>query len=148
MSEDLPGSVLFACSQNAIRSPIAEALARHLFGRRAFFDSAGVRADDVDPFAVAVLEEIGIDLNHPHGKTLADVDAESFDLIVTLSPEAHHAALGLTHGVATEVEYWPTLDPSAVDGSREIRMQAYRSVRDGLLARLRRRFAGVGGPSV
>ena len=148
MSEDLPGSVLFACSQNAIRSPIAEALARHLFGRRAFFDSAGVRADDVDPFAVAVLEEIGIDLNHPHGKTLADVDAESFDLIVTLSPEAHHAALGLTHGVATEVEYWPTLDPSAVDGSREIRMQAYRSVRDGLLARLRRRFAGVGGPQV
>lgn len=148
MSQDLPGSVLFACSQNAIRSPIAEALARHLFGRRAFFDSAGVRADDIDPFAVAALDEIGIDLDHPHGKTLADVDAESFDLIITLSPEAHHAALGLTHGVATEVEYWPTLDPSAVDGSRDVRMEAYRTVRDGLLTRLRRRFAGVGGPSV
>ena len=145
---DLPASVLFACSQNSVRSPIAEALARYLFGRRAYFDSAGLRAEDPDAFAVAVLEEIGIDLHHRHGKTFEDVDPSSFELIVTLSPEAHHAALASVGSVATEVEYWPTLDASAVEGSRDTRMAAYRQVRDGLMARLRRRFGSIGGPTV
>jgi protein-tyrosine-phosphatase len=145
---DLPASVLFACSQNSVRSPIAEALARHLFGHRAYFDSAGLRAEDPDPFAVAALEEIGIDLHHRHGKTLEDVDPSSFELIITLSPEAHHAALAAVGSVATEVEYWPTIDASAVEGSRDARLEAYRQVRDGLLARLRRRFGATGGPTV
>ena len=145
---DPPSSVLFACSENAVRSPMAEALARHFFGHRLWFESAGLRTQEVDGFVTAVLEEVGIDLDRHVGKTFEDVDASSFDLIITLSPEAHHRALQLVGGVATEVEYWPTLDASAVDGSREVRMEAYRQVREGITKRLHRRFGGTGGPSV
>jgi protein-tyrosine-phosphatase len=145
---DLPASVLFACSENSVRSPMAEALARHFFGHRAWFDSAGLRTQDVDAFVGTVLEEIGIDLARHVGKTFEDVDVSSFDLIITLSPEAHHRALELVGSVATDVEYWPTVDPSAVDGNRDIRLAAYRQVRESLATRLQRRFGGTGGPTV
>ena len=145
---DLPSSVLFACSENSVRSPMAEALGRHFFGHKVWFDSAGLRTQDVDAFVGSVLEEIGIDLARHVGKTFDDVDISSFDLIVTLSPEAHHRALQLVGGVATDVEYWPTVDPSAVDGNRDSRLAAYRQVREALAARLQRRFGGTGGPTV
>lgn len=145
---DLPASVLFACTLNSVRSPMAEALAKHLLGHRAFFDSAGVRADDVDAMAVAALDELGIDLHRHHAKTFDDIDPESFDLIVTLSPEAHHKALDATRAVSTRVEYWPTVDPSASEGSREQRLDAYRQVRDALLRRLKARFGDAGSPEV
>ena len=86
----LPASVLFACSENSIRSPMAEALAKRLYGQASYIDSVGVRASDVDSFVVAALDEIGIDVHRHHAKTFDDVDPSSFDLIVTLSPEAHH----------------------------------------------------------
>jgi hypothetical protein len=60
---------------------------------------------------------------------------------VTLSPEAHHRALELTRTSAVDVEYWPTEDPSAVEGNRAQRLDAYRQVREQLLARIRERFA-------
>ena len=81
-------------------------------------------------------------------KTFDDVDPSSFDLIVTLSPEANHQALEVTRGTAAEVEYWPVPDPSAVEGSREMRLDAYRRMRDQLLARLKVRFGAPSGPSV
>lgn len=145
---ELPDSVLFACTQNAVRSPMAEALAKRLYGMRAYFDSAGVQGGEVDPFVLAVLDEMGVDLHRHHVKTLEDVDPGEFDLIVTLSPEAHHAALELTRDVATDVEYWPTPDPSAVEGDREIRLHAYRSMRDALMTRMRTRFGATGGVQV
>ena len=144
----LPPSVLFACSQNSVRSPIAEALAKRLYGRATFIDSVGVRASDVDGFAVAALEELGVDVHRHHAKTFDDVDPSSFDLIVTLSPEAHHRALEFTRGTAAEVEYWPIPDPSAVEGSRETRLDAYRSTRDQILARLKARFGTPSGPTL
>ncbi len=142
-----PGSLLFACSQNSLRSPMAEALARRLYGRATFVDSVGVRAGDLDAFAVAALDELGIDLHRHLAKTFDDVDPSSFDVIVTLSPEAHHHALDLTRGTAAEVEYWPVPDPSAVEGSRDARLGAYREVRDLILARLKARFGAPSGPS-
>jgi protein-tyrosine-phosphatase len=144
----LPSSLLFACSENSVRSPMAEALAKRLYGHRVYIDSVGVRASEVDGFAVAALDEIDIDVHRHHAKTFDDVDAASFELIVTLSPEAHHSALEFTRGTATEVEYWPMPDPSAVEGSREMRLDAYRHTRDQVLARLKARFGIPITPSV
>jgi len=144
----LPSSVLFACSQNSIRSPMAEALAKRLYGQTAYLDSVGVRASELDSFAVAVLDEIGIDLHTHRGKSFDDVDPSSFDLIVTLSPEAHHRALEFTRSASTDVEYWPIPDPSAVEGSREVRLDAFRRTRDMILARLKTRFGAPAGPSL
>lgn len=144
----LPASLLFACSENSVRSPMAEALAKRLYGRSLYVDSVGVRASEVDGFAVSVLDELDIDVHRHHAKTFDDVDPASFDMIVTLSPEAHHSALEFTRGTATEVEYWPTPDPSAVEGSRETRLDAYRHTRDQVLARLKARFGVPIAPTV
>lgn len=144
----LPSSVLFACSENSVRSPMAEALAKRLYGHSSYIDSVGVRATDVDGFAVSVLDEMNIDVHRHHAKTFEDIDPASFDLIVTLSPEAHHRALEFTRGTATDVEYWPMPDPSAVEGSRESRLDAYRRTRDQVLARLKARFGIPLAPSV
>ncbi|MGZ5912439.1 MAG: arsenate-mycothiol transferase ArsC [Reyranella sp.] len=144
----IPASLLFACSENSVRSPMAEALAKRLYGLASYIDSVGVRASDVDGFAAAALDELGIDVHRHHAKTFDDVDPSSFDLIVTLSPEAHHQALEFTRGTAAEVEYWPVMDPSGVEGSREMRLEAYRSTRDQILARLKARFGAPSGPLV
>ncbi len=148
MNGSLPSSVLFACSQNSVRSPMAEAMAKRLYGQSSYIDSVGVRATDVDSFAAAVLDEISVDVHRHHAKTFDDVDPSSFDLIVTLSPEAHHSALEFTRNTATEVEYWPVPDPSAVEGSREARLDAYRRTRDMILTRLKARFGAPSGPTI
>ena len=145
---DLPGAVLFACSRNAVRSPMAAAILKHLAGRRIFVDSAGVRAGEPDPFAVAAMEEIGIDLSGHRPTALADLHDTSFDLIVTLSPEAHHKALALAGTFAIGVEYWPTPDPTMTSGNREQILSAYRAVRDGLFRRIKQRFPIPAAPGV
>jgi protein-tyrosine-phosphatase len=137
----LPQAILFACNMNAIRSPMAAGLMQRRFGRRVWIESCGVRsARELDPFASAVMDEVGIDLNRHRPKRFADLDDASFDLIVTLAPEAHHRALEFTRTMAVDVEYWPTMDPSLAQGSREQRMQEYRSVRDALDRRIAARF--------
>jgi protein-tyrosine-phosphatase len=127
---------LFACSENALRSPMAEAYARHYFGRSVYFASAGVRKGELDPLAVAAMEELGIDISKHRPHTFEDLEDASFDLIVSLSPEAHHKALEFTRTLAVDVVYWPTLDPSAIEGTREHVLNAYRAVRDGLADRI------------
>jgi protein-tyrosine-phosphatase len=142
----LPSSVLFACTFNSIRSPMAEALLKHLHGRHIYVDSVGVREAEIDPFAVAVMEEIGIDISRHRAKTFDDLEDTSFDLVVSLSPEAQHSAVELTRTMACDVEFWPMHDPTAVEGSREEILDAYRQVRDQLRRRLLVRFPmGVGG---
>ncbi len=137
---EFPDSVLFACSQNAIRSPIAEGLLKHLLGHRVYVDSVGVRAGEIDPFAVVVMEEIGIDISRHRSKSFDQLEDTSYDLIVSLSPEAQHRAVELTRTMACEVEFWRVLDPSLIEGSRETRLQAYREIRDQLLRRIQERF--------
>ncbi len=136
----LPGSVLFACTWNAIRSPMAEGLMKQLHGRRVYVDSVGVRSHDVDPFAVAVMREVGIEIGRHRAKTFAELDDTSFDMVVTLSPEAQHKAVEMTRVMACEVEYWPTFDPALTEGSRDATLAAYRAVRDQIARRLRTRF--------
>ena len=142
-----PQAVLFACGLSSVRSPMAAALLKQMLGgggRSLYISSAGVRKGELDPFAAAAMEEIGIDIKGHRPITfeeLEDLEGLNFDLIVTLSPEAHHKALELTRTSAVDVEYWPTADPTAIEGSREQRMNAYREVRDQLLRRVRARFA-------
>ncbi len=147
---EVPGSVLFVCSMNVIRSPMAAAILRHLAGQRIYVESAGVRAGERDPFVETVMSEIGIDLSRHRPQTLSDLDDTSFDLIITLSPEAHHQALEFTRTMAVDVEYWPTLDASAVVelGNRDQILATYRSVRDSLFTRIKQRFHLEGGPTV
>ncbi|MDE0703368.1 MAG: arsenate reductase ArsC [Rhodospirillaceae bacterium] len=138
---DLPGSVLFACTMNAIRSPIAEGYLKFLHGTRIYVDSVGIRTQRVDGFAIAVMEEMGIDISRHAAKTFDHLEDDLFDIVVTLSPEAHHRALELTRTSPVEVEFWNTFDPSVVEGSREQRLDAYRQVRDRIFERIRTRFA-------
>jgi protein-tyrosine-phosphatase len=147
MKDGLPGSLLFACTHNAVRSPMAEALARRLYGQAAYIESVGVHRSDLDRFAAAVLDEIGIDSQAYRSKSFDDIEPSSFDLIVSLSPEAHHSALEFTRSTATNVEYWPIPDPSVVEGTRETRLDAYRGVRDMILTRLKTRFGAPSGPT-
>ena len=147
VSNGLPASLLFACSENSVRSPMAEALAKRLYGQAVYVESVGVRARDVDGFVISALDELGIDVHRHHAQTFEDVDPASFELIVTLSPEAHHRALEFTRGTAAEVEYWPLPDPSAVEGTRETQLEAYRQARDLIMTRLKARFGSPSGPS-
>ncbi len=142
-------SVLFACTYNMIRSPMAAAMMRHYHGTRVYVDSVGVReGDEVDPFAVAVMEEIGIDLSKHRCRTFEDLEDTNFDLIVSLSPEAQHRAIEMTRTMACDVEFWNTFDPTLVDGTRDAMLEAYRQVRDGLLAKVKQRFPLTRGPTV
>ena len=130
-------ALLFACSENAVRSPMAEALARAAFGRGLFLTSAGVRPGRHDPFVDAVMGEVGIDMGAHHPRRFEDLEDTNFDFIVTLSPEAHHRALEFTRTSAVEVNYWATADPTAAEGSRAVVLDAYRAVRESLSARIR-----------
>ena len=128
-----------------VRSPMAEGLFKRMLGRTIYAASAGVRKDELDPFAVSVMAEFGQDISGHKPQTfeeLEDWEGLNFDLIVTLSPEAHHKALELTRKIAADVEYWPTPDPTLTDGSREQRLDAYRAVRDQLTENINARFGG------
>ena len=136
-----PSSVLFVCSENALRSPMAEALTKHRLGTAVFVDSVGVRDGELDPMAIAVMDEIGVDMSRHKSKRLNDLMDTSFAVIVTLSPEAQHKAIEVTRLTASEVEYWPTPDPSVAEGHRDARLAAYRELRDYLRKRIEIRFS-------
>jgi protein-tyrosine-phosphatase len=138
-----PQAVLFLCGHNQVRSPMAAALTKHLFGGSLYSASAGVLRGERDPFVTAVMDEVGIDLSRHKAITLDEIEEYeglNFDLVVTLSPEAHHKALDLTRRLPFDVEYWPIPDPTAIEGSREQRLDAYRAVRDDLFKRIKTRF--------
>ncbi len=137
---DLPDAVLFACTRNSVRSPMAEGLLKHLLGHRIYVDSVAVRAGQIDPFVIEVMDELGIDLSRHRGKDFENLEDTSYDLIVSLSPQAQHQAVELTRSMACEVEFWNTFDPTLVEGNRETRIQAYREVRDTLKKRIEDRF--------
>ena len=143
-----PGSVLFACTHNSIRSPMAEAITKSLFGQKIYVDSAGVNVIDIDGFAIEVLDEIGLDASQHSSKSFDELNDSSFDLIITLSPEAKLKAEEITRTVACDVEYWVTVDPSTIEGNREMRLNAYRQVRDDLYQQIRSRFSTSPAPLV
>lgn len=128
---------------NAVRSPMAEAIMKWVAGKTVYVNSAGARKGEKDYLAQEVMEEIGLDVSKHRPRTfeeLEDLEGFNFDLVVSLSPEAHHRALEFTRTMAVDVEYWPTMDPTLEQGSREQRLEAYRAVRDQLMQRIRKRF--------
>jgi protein-tyrosine-phosphatase len=135
-----PRAVLFACTMNSVRSPMAEGLTRLLFGSSMKVASAGMRAVDMDGFALCVMDEAGMDMMRHIARSFDEVDLAQFDLIVTLSPEAHHCILELTRDLQTPVEYWPTEDVTHYDVARDQKLEAYRGVRDVLMSRIKNRF--------
>ena len=157
-----PGAVLFACNFNRVRSPMAEALLRLLVGTQVFVDSCGLQrasasseaetgeaevsdAWAADPFAQAVIAELGGDLSQHRPKTFDDLEDNSFDLVISLTPQAQHRAVELARARAADIEYWPTPDPTLTEGSREARLAAYRQVRDALAQRIAERFGPRAG---
>lgn len=140
-SGTLPGAVLFACNFNRVRSPMAEALTKLMYGNRIYVDSCGLKpSEGIDPFAIAVIDELGADLTRHNTKSFDDLDEGAFDLVISLTPEAQHRAVEMARGRAVEIEYWPTFDPTLTSGSRAAVLEAYRSVRDDLRARILARF--------
>ena len=134
-------AVLFACTHNAVRSPMAEGLLKHLLGHRIYVDSVGVRpGGELDPFAVQVMDEIGIDIAKHRPKAFDELEDDSFEEVISLSPEAQHRAVDMTRVMACDVVFWNTFDPTLIEGSRESRLDAYRQVRDQLMRRIKEHF--------
>jgi protein-tyrosine-phosphatase len=148
MKNGLPNAVLFACTQNVIRSPMAAAIMRHHYGRRVYVASIGIRPGEADPFVAAVLAEVGINIGKHSPHTFADLEDANFDLAVALSPEAQHWTKELTRTMSIDTEYWPMIDPSATVGSREQILEAYRQVRDALTAKIKARFGSSLRPDI
>lgn len=143
--ERLPGAVLFACTYNRVRSPMARALMARLYGSRLFVESCGLRrATEPDPFVIEVMDEAGLDLSTHRPKTFDDLEDSSFDLVISLSPSAQHRAVELARNNAIELLYWPTSDPTLTEGRRDKILNAYRQTRDELEMRIREHF---GAPS-
>ncbi len=138
--DDLPSAVLFCCTMNAVRSPMAEGIMKRYHGKRVYVYSVGVRRGEPDPFIIQVMDEIGIDVTRHRPRTFDDLEDSSFDVVVSLSPEAQHKAVDLTRHFACDVEYWPTFDPTLIEGNREIMLDAYRKVRDELERHILKRF--------
>ena len=139
--QDLPSSVLFACTMNSIRSPMAEAILKFLHGHKIYVDSVGVRYSEIDGFAIAVMDEVGIDISNHVAKSFDDLEDNFFDLVISLSPEAQHRSVELTRTMSVDIEFWNTFDPSIIESdSREERLNAYREVRDRLMESIKKRF--------
>jgi protein-tyrosine-phosphatase len=143
---DFPSAILFACTMNSVRSPMAEGLLKDLLGHAIYVDSTGARAGEVDGFAIEVMDEIGIDISKHKSKTFDDLEDSSFDIVISLSPEAQHKAVEMTRVMACEVVFWNTFDPTIIEGNREIRLDAYRHVRDQLMIKIKERFPRVAPP--
>ena len=138
---DMPGAILFCCTRNSVRSPMAEGLMKFLHGRTVYVDSAGVREGEIDGFVIAVMDEIGIDMSKHRSKTFDDMEDDYFDMVISLSPEAHHKAMELTRIMACDVEFWNTFDPALVEGeTRDVKLESYRKVRDQLMQRIKTSF--------
>ena len=139
-SHDIPDAVLFCCTLNAVRSPMAEGLMKSLYGTKVYVDSAGAQRGEIDGFVIAVMQECSIDLSQHRAKSFAEMHDSYYGLIIALSPEAQHHAVELTRTMACEVEFWNTFDPTLVEGSRDERLAAYRMVREQLKKRIIARF--------
>jgi len=138
---DLPSAVLFACNMNSIRSPMAEGILKFLHGGSIYVDSVGVRKTEINGFCVTVMYEIGIDMSQHNSKSFDDLEDSYFDLVVPMSPGAQHKAVEMTRAMACEVEYWNTFDPSIIESEdRDTMLEAYRTVRDQLMERIKARF--------
>jgi protein-tyrosine-phosphatase len=132
----LPSSVLFCCTMNEVRSPMAEGIMKRFHGSRIFVDSAGVYQGKLDPFMVEVMKEIGVDMSRHKPKLMENLSDDSFDFVISLSREAQHSAEDLTRFMHCDARYWEIVDATLAEGTREARLAAYRQARDQLQQRI------------
>lgn len=146
MTQDLPGSVLFCCDYNAVRSPMAEGLMKKYYGFDTYVQSAGVKNDlEIDGFSIAVCQELGVELSRHKSRSFDEMeqwgdDLSGFDLVIALSPASQRRALELTRFFHLDVEYWPILDPTGLGETREAKLASYRQARDQISDKLIERF--------
>ena len=139
--DEFPSAVLFACTMNSVRSPMAEAILKFLHGTRIYVDSVGVRSREIDGFAITVMDEIGIDLTQHKAKTFDNLEDNFYDLVIPLSPEAQHRAVEMTRVMACKIEFWNIFDPSIFENEdRDSRLDAYRQIRDQLMDKIKSKF--------
>ena len=131
-----PRHILFLCVANSARSQMAEGIARSLAPPGMKVSSAGSSPASVRPQAIQVLKEIGIDISGHRSRGLDSIDAGSVDAVITLcAEEVCPVFLGKAHRI-----HWGLPDPAGVAGMEETRLNAFRSVRDELLRRLKLLF--------
>ena len=146
MTDALPQSVLFCCDYNAVRSPMAEGIMKKFYGADTYVQSVGVKSDlEIDGFAIAVCQEIGVELSRHRSRSFEQLkewgdDLSAFDLVVALSPASQRQALELTRVFHLTVEYWPIMDPTGLGETRETKLAAYRQSRDQVVENLIRRW--------
>lgn len=139
-NEDAPQSVLFVCTMNVIRSPMASAIARTLYPKQIYFRSAGAFSGENDPFVKSVMNEANVDISTHNPKTYDELEDEHFDLIITLTSDARDRIAEITGIDVSEIELWELPDPTLTNGSRDQKMDAYRAVRDELARKIKQRF--------
>lgn len=119
---------------------------KSFYGADCYIQSVGVKNDlEVDGFAIAVCEEIGVELSRHRSRSFDEMeewgdDLSSFDLVLALSPASQRRALELTRVYHLDVEYWPILDPTGLGEGREDRLRSYRQTRDMIIDRLTERW--------
>ena len=129
--------VLFLCTLNAVRSPIAEALARHYYPQHEFH-SAGLIAGPPDYFAIEVMQEIGLDITNRTSRSFENVKHKNFDLVIILSDEAREETMSLLEKHKLKYEFWHDIPtPADMSGSRLMRLFSYREIRDKIKARIK-----------
>ncbi len=128
-------SYLFLCVANSARSQMAEGLARRLFGDSARVQSAGSAPTRVNPYAIEVMAEIGIDIRAQHSKSVDTIDPATVDLVITLCAEE---VCPVFLGKAPKL-HWPIPDPATADPTitREDLLARFRAARDTLDAKLK-----------
>lgn len=136
-----PQHILFLCVANSARSQMAEGIARTLAGKRVKISSAGSKPTQIRPEAIRVLEEIGIDAGAAYAKGLEAIQ-ERVDAVITLCAEE---VCPVWLGKAWRL-HWGLPDPAGVTGNLEVRLEAFRNVRDELRRRLSALFE-PGAPS-
>lgn len=135
-----PRSLLFVCTKNACRSPMAEGLAKKYFKGDLLIQSVGLQPGLLDGFAISIMAEHGIDISNHTPKPIDDIPLENFDLLITLSPESHAAIMAWIGDKKIPVEHWPISDPSTATGNRDQILQSYRNIREEILRQLTTRF--------
>ena len=146
--QPLPQSILFCCDQNAVRSPMAEGIMKKFYGMDVYVQSAGIRSDlDIDGFAIAVCDEIGVELSRHRTRSFEEMekfgdDLSSFDLVIALTPASRAEAEKLTRYDHLDLEFWPVSDPSGVlaGDARDAKLAAYRTARDEIVSYLQTRW--------
>jgi arsenate reductase len=126
--------ILIVCTGNSARSQMAEGLLRHDAGDGVVVFSAGTQPSHVRPEAIAVMREIGIDISHHRSKSVDEFMGEPLDLVITVCDNAKETC-PVFPGQVNRL-HWPFDDPAAIDGPEEVRLAAFRRIRDEIRDRI------------